>query len=277
MPTDDATDDAFAGAAGPLAQSTVVRTDTAGLQVGRTTIPVGDFSMPAYVARPEHGTDLPVLLVLPEAFGLHEHIADVARRFAKEGYLAIAPDLMIRQGDPKSFPDAESLVTGLLQHIPDEQVMRDLDAAVAWAATQGGDLSRLGVTGYCWGGRWAWLYAAHADITAGVAWYGILDGVGSGLYPSAELFPTHPLDVATELRGPVLGLYGGQDDAIPLDTVERMTAVLAARDADAPKAEVIVFPEAGHAFFADYRETYHRESAQQGWARALDWLRTHGV
>lgn len=271
-------DEDFAIAAGPVAENTVIRTGTEGLEEGRVTIPVGDFAMPAYVARPSGAAgDLPVVVVLSEAFGLHAHIADIARRFAKEGYLAVAPDLMIRQGDPQAYPEIDDLVTGLLQRIPDEQVMGDIDAAVAWAAAHGGDRDRIGVTGYCWGGRWTWLYAAHAEIAAAVAWYGILDGVASGAYPDRTLFPKHPIDVAKDVKGPVLGFHGGQDDAIPLDTVHRMQTELAARPAGAPDAEIVVYPEAGHAFFADYRETYHRPSAQDAWPRALGWLRVHGV
>lgn len=271
----DAPEQDFAAAARPFAEGTVRRTGTDGLHAERTTIPVGDLAMPVYVARPEHGFDLPVVLVLPEAFGLHEHIADIARRFAHEGYLAVAPDLMVRQGDPQAYPDVDALVTGLLQRIPDEQVMGDLDATVAWAVQHGGARDRVAVCGFCWGGRWTWLYAAQARIAAAVAWYGILDGAGSGLYPSAELFPTHPLDVADRLTAPVLGLHGGRDEAIPLDTVDRMRAALAARPAGAPEAELLVFPGAGHAFHADYRESYSRLDAEQGWERTLAWLARH--
>lgn len=267
----------FAPAAGPFAGDTVRRTGTAGLHAGLTTIPVGDLAMPAYVARPERGSDLPVVLVLPEAFGLHEHIADIARRFAHEGYLAIAPDLMVRQGDPQSYPDVDTLVTGLLQRIPDAQVMDDLDATVAWAVTHGGARDRVAVCGFCWGGRWTWLYAAHAQVTAAAAWYGILDGAASGAYPDAALFPAHPLDVVDRLTAPVLGLHGGQDEAIPLDTVERMRGLLAARPAGAPAAELLVFPGAGHAFHADYRESYSRPDAERGWERTLAWFAQHGA
>jgi carboxymethylenebutenolidase len=274
MSQQDAT---YNSAAGPLAESTVIHTSSDGLDAEYTTVPAQGYDMPAYVARPSGGTHLPTVIVLPEAFGLHEHIADIARRFAHEGYLAIAPDLMRRHGDPESYPDVDSLVTQLLQRIPDEQVMLDIDATVAWARSQGGDPGRVGVTGFCWGGRWAWLYAARSEVGAAVAWYGILDGEGSGAYPDRTLFPQHPLDVAGQLRAPVLGLYGGQDDAIPLDTIERMQQHLADRSEADPDSEIVVFPSAGHAFFADYRETYHAPSAQEAWPRALAWLREHGV
>jgi len=277
MTSTDGTKERFATAAGPFASATVVRTSAGGLDTRRTTIPVGDFAMPVYVARPAQGADLPVILVLSEAFGLHAHIEDIARRFAHLGYLAVAPDLMKRQGDPQSFDTVDELVGGLLQRIPDAQVMGDLDAAVDWAVGNGGDASRVAATGFCWGGRWAWLYAAHARIAAAVAWYGILDGVQSGAYPDPELFPAHPIDVARSLRTPVLGIYGGQDDAIPLATVEAMRDALADGAADAPDARISVHGDAGHAFFADYRETYRRDSAQGAWREATTWLRDHGA
>lgn len=278
MPTPPYIDDHFAPAAGPLAHNTVVRTSPEGLHTERTTVPVDGFQLTAYVARPAgDGIDLPVIVVLSEAFGLHAHIEDIARRFARLGYLAVAPDLMMRQGDPQSYDDVDTLLVDLLRRIPDEQVLHDLDATIAWAVRHGGDPDRIAATGFCWGGRWTWLLAAHASIAAAVAWYGILDGRASGAYPDDTLFPRHPLDIANNLKTPVLGLYGGQDDAIPLDTINAMKTALAARSPEGPDTEVIVFPDAGHAFFADYRETFHQASAERAWPLALDWLRRHGV
>ena len=268
----------FAQAAGPFADATVIRTPTDGLDVERVTYDAPDGPVTAYLARPTGARALlPVVVVVSEAFGLHAHIEDIARRFGHLGYLAIAPDLMSRHGDPAAFSDVDSLVTQLLQRIPDSEVMSDLDATVRHAVAVGGDPSRIGVTGYCWGGRWVWLYAANANLAAAVAWYGILDGRASGAYPDEALFPLHPLDVAGELRTPVLGLYGGLDDAIPTSTIEDMRRRLAKRATQAPDAEVKVYANAGHAFFADYRETYEPNSAGDAWQRAIDWFRLHGV
>lgn len=279
MSHEDSRIEDFNTAAGPLAQGTVVHTGTTGLRAAYTTVSApGGFEMPAYVARPESGgTALPVVLVLPEAFGLHEHIADIARRFAHEGYLAVAPDLMARHGDPRAYGDVDTLVTDLLQKIPDRAVMDDIDAALDFAVAEGGDRERIGLSGFCWGGRWVWLYAARSQVAAGVAWYGILDGAASGAYPDRELFPLHPIDVAGGLSTPVLGLHGALDDAIPLETVERMAVALAQRPAGAVDARVSVFDDAGHAFFADYRETFDAAAAPIAWNQALAWLREHGV
>ncbi len=266
-------------ASGPVA-GTVVRTDATGLSTLLTTIPVGGHSMRAYLARPDNDrNNLPVVLVVPDAYGLHEHAADVARRFAREGYLAVAPDLLSRQGDPNTFTDVEKLLTEVLQHIPDQQVMADLDACAEWAVTHGGDRDRRAIVGFSWGGRWAWLYAAHAALAAAVVWYGVLDGAGSGLYPTSrpDLFPRHPLDVADHLRTPVLGLYGGDDAIIPIDTVEAARAVVARRGPGAADAEIVVFSGAPHDFHADYREPYREGPAKESWSQALRWLRSHGA
>lgn len=261
----------YASAAGPGGLTTTIHTTSDGLDGGRTAVAAGDRDIPAYAAWPAGAPDRPVVLVLSEAFGLHEHIADVVRRFAHEGYFAVAPDLMVRQGDPRSFDDVDALVAELLLKIPDAQVMRDLDATVAWAAAQGGDTSRLTVTGYCWGGRWTWLYAAHRPMAAAVAWYGIVDG--AGMFPDdPELFPRHPLDLPPHLATPVLGLYGAQDEAIPTATVEEMRRRLGEGTPDAAAAEIVLYPDAGHAFFADYREGYEPASAQDAWARCLAWI-----
>jgi len=271
-------DGEYSPAAGKFAADTVAHTTTEGLDTDRLAIPVGgdESPLPAYVARPAGGTDLPTVIVLPEIFGLHEHIADIARRLAHEGYLAVAIDPIARHGDPGSFTTADEIVTGLLQAIPDAVVMRDIDRAVAWAGDNGGNPDRVAVTGFCWGGRWAWLYAAHQKVNAAVAWYGIIDGTASGAYPDPTTFPRHPADLAEDLQTPILGLYGGQDPAIPLETITALKDRLAERSGGVD-ADIAVFPEAGHAFFADYRETYHPPSAAMAWTLALKWLRQQGV
>ena len=262
----------FAAAAMPIAAQTVVSTPSDGLTVGEVMVPVGDFRMPVYRAAPAGRTGLPVVLVVSEIFGVHEHIADVARRFARAGYYALAPELFVRQGDAASYGEVAKLIAEVIAKVPDAQVMTDLDATVAWARTQGADASRVGVTGFCWGGRITWLYAAHNPaVKAGVAWYGRLVG------NATPLTPKHPVDVAGQLHAPVLGLYGGQDTGIPLDTVERMKAALAAGNAAAKKSQFVVYPDAPHAFHADYRPSFRKEAAEDGWKRCLDWFRTHGL
>jgi len=261
----------FAAAVLPVSAQTI-KTDTAGLTAGEVTVMVGDFKMPAYRAAPEGKKGLPVILVVSEIFGVHEHIADVARRFAKLGYLAIAPELFIRQGDAKAPTDITKLMADIISKVPDEQVMRDLDATVAWAKANGGDTSRLGITGFCWGGRITWLYDAHNPaVKAGVAWYGRLVG------NSTPLTPTNPIDLTGKLAGPVLGLYGGADSGIPLDTVDKMKTALSTGSAAAKKSEFVVYPDTPHAFNADYRPSYRKEAADDGWKRAVAWFKANGV
>jgi carboxymethylenebutenolidase len=260
----------FAAAAGPVAADTVITTGSEGLTAGEVKIPAGDIEIPAYRAMPAKGGPFPVVLVVQEIFGVHEHIKDMCRRFAKEGYLAIAPELYARQGDPTKFTDWKQLYAEVVTKVPDAQVMSDLDAAVAWAGKSGsGDVKRVGVTGFCWGGRITWLYCAHSPkVKAGVAWYGRLVGETSPLQPK------YPIDVVADLKAPVLGLYGGQDQGIPLADVEKMRAALAA--AKNP-SEIVVFPDAGHGFNADYRPSYRAEDAREGWRQALAWFRKHGA
>jgi carboxymethylenebutenolidase len=260
----------FAAAAGPVAADTVITTGSEGLTAGEVKIPTADVEIPAYRAMPATGGPFPVVLVVQEIFGVHEHMKDLCRRFAKEGYLAVAPELYARQGDPTKFTDWKELFAEIVNKVPDAQVMSDLDAAVAWAGKSGsGDVKRVGVTGFCWGGRITWLYCAHsAQVKAGVAWYGRLVGETSPLQPK------YPIDVVAELKAPVLGLYGGQDQGIPLADVEKMRAALAA--AKNP-SEIVVFPEAGHGFNADYRPSYRAEDAREGWRQALAWFRKHGA
>jgi carboxymethylenebutenolidase len=262
----------FAAAVLPVMAQTVIKTDTQGLQAGEQTIPVGDFKLPAYVARPAAATKSPVVLVISEIFGVHEHIADVARRFAKRGYLAIAPELFVRQGDAGSYGEIGKLIAEVVSKVPDAQVMGDLDATVKWAAANGGDTSRLGITGFCWGGRITWLYAAHQpQIKAGVAWYGRLVGDTNALQTS------HPVERAAQLNGPVLGLYGGQDQGIPLSTVEQMKTALDKGSAAAKRSQFHVYADAPHAFHADYRPSYRKDAADDGWKRCLDWFAANGV
>lgn len=261
----------YTSAAGPISAQNAIRTSAIGLDAGPIRYEVNGFVVPAYRAAPARKTGLPVVLVVQEIYGVHEYIADTARRFARAGYLAIAPDLYARQGDPSRYTEMSRLLAELVAKVPDAQVMSDLDGAMKWAAAHGGDVGKAGITGFCWGGRITWLYAAQRPIRAGVAWYGRL--VGS----SSALTPRHPVDVAAELQAPVLGLYGGADPGIPPDTVDRMEAALAAGSPAAQASRIVVYPDAPHAFHADYRSTYRQGAAEDGWRRALEWLRTHGV
>ncbi|USE80974.1 dienelactone hydrolase family protein [Cupriavidus gilardii] len=263
---------AFAAAALPVTAQ-AIKTDFEGLTAGEVTIPSGDFKMPIYRAMPQGKRDLPVVLVISEIFGVHEYIADTCRRLAKQGYLAIAPELFARQGDPTSFGTIQELQREIIAKTPDSEVLGDLDAAVAWAGANGGNVGKLGITGFCWGGRIVWLYAAHStQLKAGVAWYGRLGG------DTTPLQPRHPLDIAAQLKAPVLGLYGGKDTGIPLEAVHKMKTALAAASNPAAKAsKFIVYPESGHAFHADYRPSYREADAKDGWQKCLAWFKEHGV
>jgi carboxymethylenebutenolidase len=259
----------YALAVSPAAAG-AISTPADGLAAGAVMIPTpAGHSMPAYAARPEGKGPFPTILVIQEIFGVHEHIRDVCRRFARLGYLAVAPELYFRQGDPSAIADIPAILSTIVARVPDAQVMADLDAAAEWAAANGGDPARLAVTGFCWGGRAVWLYAAHNPrLKAAVAWYGRLVGG-----PTPET-PRQPVDVAADLRAPVLGLYGGADQGIPPDTIEKMKA--AAKLAHVP-VEFVVYPDAPHAFHADYRPSYREGPARDGWARALAWLKAHGA
>ncbi|UFN50424.1 dienelactone hydrolase family protein [Roseomonas sp. OT10] len=260
----------FAMAAQPVVAQTVIQTDTAGLEARDVQIPAADRAIPAYMARPAGGTAAPVVLVVPEIFGLHEHIKDVARRLAKAGHFAVAIEPFARQGDPTRQADMQALIRDIVSRTPDAQVMSDLDAAVAWAKAQGGDTGRLAITGFCWGGRIVWLYAAHnPGLKAGAAWYGRLEG------ETNPLQPRHPIGVVRELKAPVLGLYGGADTGIPVASVERMRAAL--REAGQAKSEIIVFDGVPHAFNADYRPSYREAAAKEGWQRMLAFFQANGA
>jgi carboxymethylenebutenolidase len=262
----------FAAAVLPVAAQTAIKTDSSGLLAGEVTIPVGDFKMPAYRAAPLNRKNPPVVLVISEIFGVHEYIADVARRFAKQGYFAVAPELFVRQGDARSYTDIPRLLAEVVSKASDAQVIGDLDASVAWAAQQGAATNRLGINGFCWGGRIVWLYAAHNPaLKAGVAWYGRLDGAVSAMNPK------HAIDLAGSLKAPVLGLYGAADTGIPMSSVAAMQNALAGGSPAARRSKFVVFPDAPHAFHADYRPSYLKAAAEEGWALALDWFKTHGV
>ena len=259
----------FAAAVLPVAAQTQINTDSTGLTVGEVTIPVGDFKLPAYRAMPTGKSNLAVVLVASEIFGVHEHIADVARRLARQGYLAIAPELFVRQGDPGSYGEVAKLIAEVVNQAQDAQVMADLDACVAWAATQGGDTSKLGITGFCWGGRIVWMYAAHNPaLRAGVAWYGPVARAYAAGDPSA-------IDAAPRIKAPMLGLYGGEDPGIPNDTLARMREALLASGNQ--RSEIVIYPGMPHAFFADYRPSYREEAAEDGWQRCLAWFKANGV
>ncbi|MFB2768240.1 dienelactone hydrolase family protein [Pelatocladus sp. BLCC-F211] len=258
----------FAVATHPVTAQTI-KTSPTGLVAGEVKIPVADGTIPAYRAIPASGTNFPVVLVVQEIFGVHEYIQDICRRFAKLGYLAIAPELYARQGDVSKLNDIQEIISKVVSKVPDAQVLSDLDATVAWAAKSKGDVNRLGITGFCWGGRIVWLYAAHnPKLKAGVAWYGRLVG------ESTPLQPQYPINVAASLKAPVLGLYGGKDEGIPLSTVEKMRQALKA--AKQP-SEIVVYPNAPHGFHADYRPSYQKEAAEDGWKRLQAWFKEHGV
>jgi carboxymethylenebutenolidase len=259
----------FAAAVLPVRAGSVISTSAEGLEAGEVRIPVGDGELPGYRAMPGSGGPFPVALVVQEIFGVHEHIRDVCRRLARVGYLAVAPELYARQGNVAGMTDVQEIVRGVVARVPDAQVLSDLDASAAWATSSApGDGERLVVTGFCWGGRIVWLYAAHSPkLRAGVAWYGRLVGDPDPLHPR------QPVDVAKELRAPVLGLYGGADAGIPASAIERMRAALP----PASPSRIVVYEGAPHGFFADYRPSYREDAARDGWGRLLAWFAAHGA
>jgi len=260
----------FALAVQPVTAQTMITTDAAGLEAGEVKIPVSGGEIPAYRAMPSAGGPFPVVLVVQEIFGVHEHIKDVCRRLAKLGYLAIAPELYARQGDVAKMTDMNEIVSKVVSKVPDAQVMTDLDAAVTWAEKSGkGNVNKLGITGFCWGGRIVWLYAAHSPrLKAGVAWYGRLVGQAS------DLTPKSPLDLAANLKAPVLGLYGGADAGIPVETIEQMRKALQAAKSE---SQIVIYPDTPHGFYADYRPSYRKDQAQDGWKRLQEWFKKYGV
>jgi carboxymethylenebutenolidase len=258
----------FALAVQPVSANAIA-TDAKGLVAGAVKIPVKDGEIPAYRAQPDTGENFPIVLVIQEIFGVHEHIQDIVRRFAKLGYLAIAPELFIRQGDVLKLSSIDE-IRAIVAKVPDAQVLSDLDATVDWSVKSSkGNAEKVGITGFCWGGRITWLYAAHnPKLKAGVAWYGRLVGDAS------ELQPKHPVDIASTLTVPVLGLYGGEDTGIPVNTVEQIREKL---KSSSSKSEVVVYPNAPHAFFADYRPSYRETEAKDGWQRLQAWFKQYGL
>jgi carboxymethylenebutenolidase len=258
----------FTVAAGPVHAQSVITTDADGLEAGEVKIPVSDGQLPAYRALPAKSGAFPTVLVVQEIFGVHEHIKDVCRRFAKVGYLAIAPELFARQADMSKVTTLDDARV-VAAKVPDQQVLSDLDAVTAWAKGNRGDTAKLGITGFCYGGRVTWLYSAHSPaVKAGVAWYGVITAATSPQRPK------HPLDLVTELKAPVLGLYGSADTGIPVADVDRMRDALKA--AGKP-SEIVIYEGAPHGFHADYRPSYRPESAKDGWQRGLAWFKQHGV
>lgn len=249
-----------------------IHTSEAGLKTRWVSIAGSDTALPAYVAAPDKPGRSPVVLVIQEIFGVHEHIQDICRRFAHEGFMAIAPELYVRQGWPVEYSDIDSLVASVVSQIPDEQVMADLDACLVWAGLHGGDLTQVFATGYCWGGRITWLYAAHQPmLRAAVAWYGRLTR-GHG-----PLQVIHPIDVVHKLNAPVLGLYGGMDAGIPIKDVLSMQSALREGSDNARHSEIRVYETADHGFYADYRPMYSPKAAKDAWRRCLAWIRAHGA
>ena len=257
------------GRAAGASSKSVVRTDHNGLAVGLVYVPVDGIDVPVYLAQPAGKTDLPVVLVVSEIVGLHDHIADIARRFAKLGYLALAPDLFARHGDAKSYTSVAELVKGAGSKVADQQVLTDLDAVVAYASAHGGSADKVGITGFSWGGRITWLYCAHnPTVRAGVAWYGPLLGTESALNPKSAI------ELAPQLNVPVLGLYGGTDNAIPLTSIKTMQTALAQGGS---KSTFVIFPNSGSAFHADHRLSYVEADAQAAWKQCLAWFKANGV
>ena len=261
----------YAMTASPLVAQTAIKTSGEGLLQGEVSIDVQGFQMPAYRSMPAGAKNCPVVLVVSEVFGVHEYIADVTRRLAHAGYMAIAPELFTRQGDPMAYGELAKLFAEIINKVPDAQVMGDLDACLRWAALNGGNAARAGITGFCWGGRITWLYAMHnPQLKAGVAWYGRLEGQATATTPK------HPIELVSQLKAPVLGLYGAEDTGIPVASVDRMKAALSQAanqgNAAARASEFVVYPQAPHAFHADYRASYREAPAQDGWQRALNWF-----
>jgi carboxymethylenebutenolidase len=255
----------FALAVQPVSAQTI-HTSADGLVAGEVKVPVPDGAMPAYRAMPATGANFPVILVVQEIFGVHEHIKDVCRRIAKAGYFAIAPELYARQGDPSKYTEIPKLISEVVSKVPDRQVLGDLDACVAYARSTGKtETSRLGITGFCWGGRIVYMYAAHnPSVKAAVAWYGT----------TAEAFipgDAAAIDVADRIKAPVLGLYGGADTGIPAATVEAMFAKLKA--SGNARSEYKIYPDTPHGFNADYRPSYRKAEAQDAWNRMLAWFK----
>ena len=259
----------FALAVQPVSAQTIT-TDSHGLAAGEVKIPVKDGEIPAYRAMPAKGGPFTTVVVIQEIFGVHEHIKDICRRLAKTGYFAVAPALYARQGDVSKLSDVQEIMKTVVSKVPDEQVASDLDATVAWAHKQKqANTRKLGVTGFCWGGRQTWLYAIHnPHVKAAVAWYGPVAGTTDPLHPKRVL------DLLPDLKVPVLGLYGAADQGIAVADVEKL------RDEAKrlhKKVEIVIYPDTPHGFNADYRPSYRPDAAKDGWQRMLAWFKSHGV
>lgn len=259
----------FAISVRPVCAQSVITTDSNGLVAGEVQVPTEDADIPAYRALPAQGGDLPVVLVVQEVFGVHEHIKDLCRRFAKLGYFAIAAELFARQGDVHAITDVKGLMP-IVSKVPDEQVMRDLDATVEFARKSGrANANKLAIAGFCWGGRVVWLYAAHnPDLKAGAAWYGRLTGEATALQPR------NPLDIAADIKAPIIGLYAGKDQGISAKSIQQMRAAL--KVAKYP-TDIEVFPDAQHGFNADYRPSYSAVDARRAWRDMLAWFKKYGA
>lgn len=259
----------FAFAAQPV-MAQAISTDDKGLTAGEVSIFVADGNIPAYRAMPKKGKNLPVILVIQEIFGVHEHIKDVCRRFAKLGYMAIAPEMFARQGDVSKMTDIGEILSKVVAKVPDEQVFADLDATLTYVKSTGrANMNKLASVGFCWGGRTVWLYSAHnPNVKAGVAYYGLLNGMKS------DIKANDPVDIASTLKVPVLGLYASQDSFIKPEIIEQMQSEL---EKSGSQSEIVVFPAVNHGFYADYRPTYNRTAADYSWQLTRDWLKRHGV
>ena len=258
----------FALAAGPVSAEAIT-TDTAGLDAAEVKVPTADGEMPAYRAMPAAGGPFPTVLVIQEVFGVHEWVKDVVRRLAKAGYYAIAPAFYARQGDPSKYTDTQKLVAEIVVKVPTDEVMSDLDATVVYAKSTGkADTKRLAVTGFCWGGFATWMYAAHnPGLKAAVPWYGSDRKIGT-------LQPQNPVDIAGEVKCPVLAFYGGQDKSIPQETIEKRNEGC---KASGKTCEFKVYPDAQHGFNADYRPSYNADAAKDAWKLMLDWFKKNGA
>jgi carboxymethylenebutenolidase len=257
----------FAVSMQPVSAQTIT-TDTAGIEAGEVKVKTKDGEMPAYRAMPDKGGPFPTVLVIHEAWGVHEHIKDICRRLAKAGYYAIAGELWARQGNAGAAKDMDE-IRKIMTSVPTEQVMSDLDATVAYAKSSGkADTAKLAVTGFCWGGFATWMYATHhPGLKAAVAWYG-------GDRAKSELMPKNPIDVISGLKCPVLALYGGKDQSIPQEVIDKRQE---ACKAAGKTCEAKIYPEAPHGFNADYRPSYRADDAKDAWNRMLAWFKQHGV
>lgn len=250
-------------------EAQAVHTDTEGLDAGEVQIPVQGGNMPAYCARPAKGTSFPIILVNEEIFGVHDYIQDVCRRFAKLGYLAIAPEIYFRNPDFPKMTDAQQIMREVIFKTPDAEIWSDLDATLAWASHNHGDASRMGEIGFCFGGRNTWEYAAHnPNLKAAVAFYGHIKN------PTSDIKPKTVLDIADQIHCPLLGLYGGQDPSNPVDVVHQAEAKAKAAH---KIVEIVIYPDAPHGFHADYRPSYREADAKDAWNRALAWFKRYGV